>query len=91
MSQIRRNPGAPARATSTTPLADTKSIAHRRQDGFAAPGAEDRADAEVIEAARARGFKLAVPCRVCGRMLTARQSVDVFVGPVCASRVVADV
>jgi len=33
----RKSPGAPARASTTTPIADTNRSAYRAQDGYAAP------------------------------------------------------
>jgi hypothetical protein len=78
----RKRPALPGR-----PLRDTtssaKSNGHRRQDGYAAPSAEDRADAAVLAAAAERGFRLAVQCLECGRWLTDRDSVRLHLGPVC--------
>jgi Family of unknown function (DUF6011) len=83
----RRNPGTGARATSTTPLADSQSKAYRYQDGYAAPTAEDRADAAILAAAAALGFRLAVRCTRCGQWLVAAESVRSCMGPVCRARV----
>jgi len=57
MTQIRRSPAAPGRATSTTPIASTNRSAYRPQDGYAAPTAEDRADTAILAAAEALGYR----------------------------------
>lgn len=82
-----RNAGAPGVGTRGGGGDTAQSTGHRAEDGFAAPTAEDRADAEVIAAAQARGFRIAVPCLVCGRFLTQKSSVAAHVGPTCRKRV----
>ena len=64
-----------------------KSNGHRRQDGYAAPTAEDRADAAVLAAASERGYRLAVQCTRCGQWVVAHQSVAAHMGPVCRAKV----
>jgi hypothetical protein len=64
-----------------------QSNGHRRQDGYAAPDAEDRADAAVLAAAYARGYRLAVSCLDCGHWLTNPVSVAVHRGPRCRAKV----
>jgi hypothetical protein len=59
---------------------------HRRQDGYAAPTPEDRADQAVLAAAEALGYRLAVRCRECGRWLVHARSVAGHIGPVCRQR-----
>lgn len=76
-------------ATATNITASQSSRQNRREDGYAPPSAEDRADAEVIAAAQQRGYRIAVPCIVCGRFLTQKSSVSAHVGPVCRKRVTA--
>jgi hypothetical protein len=83
----RRNPGTKARATSTTPLADANHIAHRRQDGYAAPTAEDRADLAAVAAIEALGYRIAVQCLDCGHWLANPKSVAAHRGPRCRARV----
>jgi hypothetical protein len=51
-----------------------------------APTAEDRADAEVLAAAAARGYRLAVRCIRCNQWLAAPSSVARHLGPVCFSK-----
>jgi hypothetical protein len=83
----RRSPGPRARATSTTPIAANHSNGHRRQDGYAAPSAEDRADTAVLAAAEALGYRLAVQCLDCGHWLANPASVTAHRGPVCRAKV----
>jgi len=90
MTQIRRSPAAPGRATSTTTIASTNRSAYRPQDGYAALTAEDRADLAVLEAAAQRGFRLATRCIRCGQWLVAPSSVRAHLGPVCRARAVAE-
>lgn len=52
--------------------------------------AEDRADLAALEAALARGYRLATWCTVCGRPLTSRKSLLAHVGPVCRNKAVAE-
>lgn len=44
---------------------------------------EDRLDAQVLAAARDRGFRLAVRCYRCGQWVVAAQSVALHLGPTC--------
>lgn len=71
----------------TSAIDDIKSTAHRRQDGYAAPSAEDRADQAVLDAAAARGYRLAVQCSRCGQWVVAYRSVAAHMVPVCRVRV----
>jgi hypothetical protein len=48
---------------------------------------EDRADMDAVIAAVERGFKIAVPCRACGRWLVAAESVRHRLGKRCRERV----
>ncbi|AFM16984.1 hypothetical protein Mycch_2201 [Mycolicibacterium chubuense NBB4] len=86
MTQIRRNPGISARATSTTPIAVSDSSLYRRQDGYTAPSIDDRLDAQVIEAANARGFRIAARCTRCRQWVVAAESVAAHMGPVCRAK-----
>jgi hypothetical protein len=82
----RRSPGSEARATSTTPIAGTNSNGHRRQDGYAAPTADDRAEAAAVAAVQAFGYSIAVRCLDCGHWLANPASVSAHRGPTCAAR-----
>lgn len=64
-----------------------KPTQYRAGDGFAAPDAQDRADQRVIAAVTACGYRIAVPCIICGSWLTNPRSVAAHVGPVCRKRV----
>ncbi len=64
------------------------SSLHRAEDGYTAPTSDDRLDAAVIEAAKARGFSIAVRCTRCGQWVVAADSVAAHMGPVCRSKAV---
>jgi len=68
-----------------------QSNVHRRQDGYAAPDAEDRADTAVIAAAEELGYRIAVQCLDCGHWLTAPSSLVTHRGPRCRAKAAADV
>lgn len=63
---------------------------HRREDGYAAPTADDRAIAKAISVLRAHGFGISVRCITCRRPLTAPDSVRRHRGPRCEARAKAD-
>lgn len=48
--------------------------------------AEDRADDAVIDAARNRGFRIAVQCVRCKHWLTNPRSVEQHLGPHCRTK-----
>ncbi len=85
--RTRRSPGAETRATSTPPSATAKDTACRAEDGYQAPTVDDRLDAQVIAAAKARGFRLATRCTRCGQWVVAAESVAAHMGPVCRAKV----
>jgi hypothetical protein len=85
----RRSPGTKSRATSTTPLADSKSTVLYGHDRVEPLDAEDRADLAVLEAAEERGFRLSIQCTACGHWLTSRKSLLAHMGPKCMARAVA--
>ncbi len=85
-AQIRRNPGTKSRATSTTPIADTQFTAHRRQDGFTAPAAEERRADALLAEVKALGYGITMPCLICGHPLTSPRSLARLVGPKCAAK-----
>lgn len=82
----RRNPAVSDRATSTPPSADSQFSLHRRQDGYTAPTAQDRADAAFIAEAVARGYRLAMTCVDCGHYIVSEASLRRHRGPRCAAR-----
>lgn len=86
MTQKRRNPGTQARATSTTPLADTDSSLYRRQDGYTAPTADERREAKLLAELRSLGYGITVPCLLCGHPLSAPRSLALHVGPRCRAK-----
>ena len=82
----RRNRAQMDPAASTTPIASCESTAYRPQDGYQAPSAQDRLDAQVIAAARERGFSIAVRCSRCNQWVVAAKSVAAHLGPVCQAK-----
>jgi len=63
-----------------------QSNGHRRQDGYAAPSAEDRADLAALAAVEALGYRVAVQCVDCGHWLASPISVSAHRGPRCRAR-----
>lgn len=63
---------------------------YRHQDGYAAPDAEDRADAELLALAAERGYRLACRCVDCGHWLADPVSVRHHRGPTCRRRAGVD-
>lgn len=86
----RKRPAPPQSRPIPNTTDAAKITAYRRQDGYTAPTADDRADAAVLVAAAERGFRLAVQCVRCGQWLVAAQSVRAHLGPVCRTKVVAE-
>lgn len=78
-------PPAFARGTATTHTAPHPTR-HRREDGFAAPTAEDRYEAWVLAEAQRLGYRLSCKCLDCSRPLTDKVSVSHHRGPVCRAR-----
>ena len=62
----------------------------RRQDGYAAPTAEDRREAELVAELQALGYGITVPCLVCRHPLTSAKSVARHIGPKCATKAAAE-
>lgn len=87
MSQ-RKRPAPPQDRPSRNHTNAAKSIAHQRQDGYAAPSLDDGLDAQVLDEAKARGFRLAARCSACGHWLVAAESVALHLGPVCRGKAV---
>lgn len=86
--RTRKRP-APRQGNRPSPIATncTESIALQGHDRVRPLDVEDRDDTAVLEAAYARGYRLAVKCSVCGHWLTSRKSLLDHIGPVCARRV----
>jgi hypothetical protein len=63
-----------------------KSNGHRRQDGYAAPTAEDRREAAVLAEAAKMGYRLATTCLDCGQWISNHVSVASHRGPRCRAR-----
>jgi Family of unknown function (DUF6011) len=85
MSQ-RKRPAPPKSRPPRNSTSATKFIAPRRQDGYAAPDAEDRADTAILAAAEALGYRIAVQCLDCGHWLASPKSVAAHRGPVCRAK-----
>jgi len=78
-------PPASARGTATTHT-DHHPTRHRREDGFAAPTAEDRAVAAAVAVLRDHGYGIACRCLDCNRPITSAASLARMRGPWCAQR-----
>jgi hypothetical protein len=85
----RKSPAPPQRRAPRNTTNDIDSTAYRRQDGYAAPTAQDRHEARLLSEVRALGFVVSVRCRICQHPLTAPKSVAAHVGPRCAAKAVA--
>lgn len=84
--KTRKRPAArtdrPLRNYTTT----AKSNGHRRQDGYAAPSPQDRADLAALAAVEALGYRIAVQCLDCGHWVSNPASVSAHRGPRCRAR-----
>ncbi|MDQ1304723.1 MAG: hypothetical protein QG671_550 [Actinomycetota bacterium] len=63
---------------------------YRRQDGFAAPTAEERTVAQAAAVLKAAGYGIAMRCLDCGHPITSAASLARLRGPKCAAKAVAD-
>lgn len=80
--------GGPGVATRTaTRIPSTQSISYPRQDGYAAPAADERADESFLATAAELGYRLTVRCLLCNRWLADPESVRLHLGPTCRQRV----
>jgi len=92
MTRQRRRPPKevaaplPSKAATATSITAIQSSESRRQDGYAAPTAEDRADAELLAEAERRGYRLAVRCVDCGHYVVSAASIAAHRGPKCRAR-----
>jgi hypothetical protein len=82
----RKRPAPPQSRPSRNHTNGRHFTAHRRQDGYAAPDAEDRADLAVLAAAEALGYRIAVQCLDCGHWLASPKSGAAHRGPRCRAR-----
>lgn len=82
--------GAAPKTTTTKQQVQIHSSLYRTEDGYSAPTPDDRIDADVIAAAKARGFSIAVRCTRCNQWVVASRSVAAHMGPVCRAKAVAD-
>ena len=87
--QIRRSGPPPQEAAAANHTNAAQFTAYRPEDGYAAPGAEDRREAALLAELKALGYGITVPCLLCRRPLTSQRSLAARVGPVCAVRMVA--
>ena len=87
--RIRRNPGTPARATSATTTVATGKSTAATEDFDYDKRVVAQVDWSIWNAIFNGQFRLAVPCDVCGRWLTAGASKRAHRGPRCAAKAVA--
>lgn len=90
MSQTRRSRATSDPAPSTTPLAAPDSSLYRSSDGYTAPTALERREAELLAELKALGYTVAVRCTACSHPLTASSSVARHLGPKCAAKKVIE-
>ncbi|MCV7191482.1 DUF6011 domain-containing protein [Mycolicibacterium brumae] len=86
----RKSPAPPQHRAPRNNTNDSNSSGHRAEDGYAAPTAEDRREARLLAELAELGYTVAVRCLSCGHPLTHPKSVARFIGPVCASKAVAE-
>jgi hypothetical protein len=87
MPRTRRSPGAESRAISTPP-SDTPSLA-AQPDELADELRRIKGDGGDLFTLLMNGtYRLAVPCRECGRFLTSGASKAAGLGPRCAEKAV---
>ena len=63
---------------------------YRREDGYAAPTADERREVSLLAELRALGYTVAVRCTACNHPLVAGASVSRHMGPKCAAKAVND-
>lgn len=84
-----RKPAPPQDRPSPNITSATDSSFYRRQDGYAAPTAAERAVAQAIDVLRGHGYGIAMRCLDCHRPITSAASLARMRGPRCAARAVA--
>jgi hypothetical protein len=82
----QRERPAPKNRPSRDATSANQLTQHRRQDGYAAPTAQDRAEQRVLKLAAEHGFTLAVRCMDCGHFVVSEESVRAHRGPRCRAR-----
>ncbi len=90
MSQTRKRPAGNRPSPKHRANGYTDSTAHRAEDGFAAPTADERHEAELLAELKALGYTVAVRCTACNHPLVAGASVARHLGPKCAAKVVGE-
>lgn len=85
MSQTRKRP-AGNRPSPNTTNGYTDSSLHRAEDGYVAPTADERREAELLAELRELGYTAAVRCTACNHPLVAGASVSRHMGPKCHAR-----
>lgn len=85
MSQTRKRPaGNRPSPHRTNGYAD--SSLHKAEDGYTAPTADERREAELISELKALGYTVAVRCTACNHPLVTGASVARHLGPRCAAK-----
>lgn len=93
MTTAKRNrPSGGTRAASKSRATDyiEDSSLHRAEDGYAAPTADERREAELLAEVRALGYTVAVRCTACNHPLTDPQSTALHIGPRCRAKAVTE-
>lgn len=81
-------PAPPQDRPSRNITSATDSSFYRRQDGYAAPTAEDRAVQQAIDVLRGHGYGIAMRCLDCHRPITSATSLARMRGPHCHAKAV---
>ena len=89
MNLRKSGPGKPRAASTSTATVTRDSSRRVRQDGYAAPSAQDRREDALLTELQALGYGITIPCLVCRRPLTSKRSLRLHVGPVCSARATA--
>ncbi|MDH6247253.1 DUF6011 domain-containing protein [Mycobacterium sp. OTB74] len=85
----RKSPAPPQhRAFRNSITSETDSTAYRPEDGYAAPAADERHEQRLLNELWALGYRITVPCNVCGHALSTERSVGAHIGPKCAAKAV---
>jgi hypothetical protein len=82
----RKRPAPPQSRPIPNNTNGLQSSRYRAVDGYTAPTAGDRADAELLAYAALLGYRLTVRCLDCRRWLADPVSVAAHRGPTCRAR-----
>ncbi|QFS91147.1 hypothetical protein FIV07_10315 [Mycobacterium sp. THAF192] len=82
----RRKRPAGNRPSPNTTNGYTDSSLHRPEDGYTAPTAAERREAELLAEIKKLGYTVAVRCTACNHPLVAGASVARHLGPKCAAK-----